>query len=71
MFYSKVMPDGKYPGSLLDDWKDLVNEHDIFGYNEGDCFPATFGHLALPGYGPKVSCFGASSRGFSSIEAFL
>lgn len=56
-FYSKEMLDGKYPGSLLDDWKDLVNEHNIFSYNEGDCFPATFGHLGMTGYGPKVSQF--------------
>jgi hypothetical protein len=56
-FYSKEMLDGKYPGSLLDDWKDLVNEHNIFSYNEGDCFPATFSHLGMTGYGPKVSQF--------------
>jgi hypothetical protein len=55
MFYSKEMPDGKYPGSLLDDWKDIVNEYSTFGYNEGDCFPANFVHLGMPGYGPKVS----------------
>jgi hypothetical protein len=42
-FYSKEMLDGKYPGSLLDDWKDLVNEHNIFS------------HLGMTGYGPKVS----------------
>jgi hypothetical protein len=71
MFFSKAMVDGKYPGSLLEDWKDLLEEHDIFGYTEGDCFPATFSHLASTGYGPKVSPLKNRIRNCSADETFV
>lgn len=54
-FYSKDMIDGRYPGSPLDDWKDVLQDNHVFGYEEGDFFLASFPHLGQVGYGPKVS----------------
>jgi hypothetical protein len=54
-FYSKDMIDGRYPGSPLDDWKDVLQDNHAFGYEEGDLFLASFPHLSQAGYGPKVS----------------
>ena len=53
--YSKDMIDGRYPGSPLDDWKDVLQDNHAFGYEEGDLFLASFPHLGQAGYGPKVS----------------
>lgn len=54
VFYSKELVDGKYPGSLLDDWKIVQDNYSNWSFMEGDCFPASFGHLGQTLYGPKV-----------------
>ncbi|KAG7529939.1 hypothetical protein FFLO_05295 [Filobasidium floriforme] len=54
---AKDMIDGRYPGSPLDDWKDVLQDNHAFGYEEGDLFLASFPHLGQAGYGPKYYCY--------------